>query len=248
MSEQSQSYDESRLVVTVGLILLSLDSVASRFEKLNISFLRPDVVKRAARSVLEWLKQFPEATQTAETITRQLVDHLEEAGDAEDARRAGAWLRRFLSIRKCEDLAHYWGAVLQLFTPEYATVLGQLGMREQSVALLTQLSDSWGDRQNDIESLGEVLEQSVESEWDRAQYREYQRESDLVTPISFLSGWLRAESFLQILRALANQLDAQELKLLEAWGKAAASVQTGIDESSLSLENLNEILSSCSGE
>ena len=35
---------------------------------------------------------------------------------------------------------------------------------------------------------------------------------------------------------------------VEAWGKAAASVQTGIDESSLSLENLNEILSSCSGE
>ncbi len=248
MSEQSQSYDESPLVVTVGLILLSLDSVASRFEKLNISFLRPDVVKRAARTVLEWLKQFPEATHTSETMIEQLVRALEEAGDPEGAKLAAAWLRRFLSMRKCEELAHYWGAVLQLFTPEYATVLRQLGMREESVALLTQLSDSWGDRQNDIESLGEVLEQSVESEWDRAQYREYQRESDLVTPISFLSGWLRAESFLEILRVLANRLDPQELKLLEAWGKAAASVQTGIDESSLSLENLNEILSSCSGE
>src|SRR5438067_13493545 len=107
MSEQSQSYDESRLVVTVGLILLSLDSVAGRFEKLNISFLRPDVVKRAARTVLEWLEQFPEAAQTSETMIEQLVRTLEQAGDPEDAKLAAAWLRRLLSMRKCEELAHY---------------------------------------------------------------------------------------------------------------------------------------------
>jgi hypothetical protein len=246
MSEPFQSYDEGPLTVRVGLILLSLDSVADRFEQLNISFQRPDVVKRAARSVLEWLEQFPYGTHGSNAMIRQLADALENAGDPEDARRAAAWLTRFNSMRKCDGLANYWGPVLLLLNDDYAMVLRQLGMRAESVALLCRLSDRWGNRLSEIESLTEVLGQSVKSDWDRAQYREYQKESDLVTPINFLSAWLSAEGFLTIMRTIVDQLEPLELKLFEAWGQATASVQTWIPESSLSLENINDILSSCS--
>lgn len=248
MSEPSQPYDESRLVVTVGLILLSLDSVSSRFGELGLDFVRPDLVKRAARAVLQWLAPLEVGTQSRESLIRKLAEVLENAADDEDAKRAAAWLKRVVSMRRCDNLAHYWGSVLLLFTSEYASVLRQLGMRAESASLLDDLAESWGDRVNEFESLAASLDQSVESEWDRAQYREYQRESDLLTPISFLSGWLRAEAFVKILAAIAKQLNPQELKLLEAWGMASATVQTGIHEASLSLEHLNEILSSCSGE
>ena len=248
MSEQSSSYDESRLIVNVGLILLSLDSVASRFDDLKIAFVRSALVKQAARRVLERLEQLDAGARPSEAMIRHLYTALEQLGDVEDAARAVAWLRRIVSLRKCEDLSHYWGSVLLLFSPEYAAVLRQLGMRDKSVSLLEELSEKWGDRLNEIEALGESLERSVESEWDRAQHREYQKESDLVSPISFLLSWLRTEAFLKILKEISTHLEPREVQLLEAWGKASASVQTGIPESSLSLEHLNEILASCSDE
>lgn len=230
------------LITKVGLILLSLDSVSNRFEHIHLRFLHPARVKESARKCLALVSGSDGVPHASDSI-RQLGEQLEAVGDSEDSSLACAWLRRFVSLRKAQQLSDSWGAVLLLFNQDYATALRQIGVRDESISTVLRVADEWGNRLTEIELLGDTLEKSVVSDWDRACYREYQKESDLVTPIQFLSSWLRTEAILNAMRLIAQQFSPQELKIFEGWGKAVAEVQTSIPESRLSLENLSEMFS-----
>jgi hypothetical protein len=240
------SEDESRLAAGVGLLLLGLDSVSSRFAKLGIEVVDPERVRRAAREAHESLSarlgEPPPADAVLATLTAALVD----AGDPDDAARTVGWLRRLVAVRAVTTVADAWAAMLLRLTPGHVTALQQLGLGERSAARLLEIGDELGDAMGKIEDLGEELEGAATSEWDRARYREYQRESDLVSPINFLSSWLRVCACARGLAAVVGALSHNEQRLFEAWSQAAAAVETSIPESLLSLDNIDAIIAACS--
>ena len=238
--------DADRLsAAKLGLLLLSLDAVASRARELIPEFHDPERVKDGARACAAWWAN-PRANRSGpyDAIITALAEALERIGDRADAPSVASWLGRFTSAISVQSVINDWSVLLTRFTPEYGSALRQLGLPSAATVLLGRVASEYTARADSIDAFNEALEADMRSSaWDRAHLAQYQEESDLISPTDYLWGWMQAEAVLGALRIIVEQFNDGELRLFEAWAKSVAEVELRIPASRFSLASVRQLLS-----
>lgn len=223
--------DFSGMHAETALLLLGLDRVASRYERLGLQFADPVRVRQGARDGWAAWRGDPDRTAAdpgaAGTIQGVLASALDDVGAHADVSRAVTWVRRFTVSDALYTPREAWTWPIARFTDQDATTLRTLGMRADAVAAVARARDLFVARQHEKQSLGDELESEPLTEWDLARYHDYHPDYEYVTPVSPLKLWLALEAFDACFRELTAALSGSELRLMSAWVAAVNEAKGG---------------------
>jgi hypothetical protein len=218
-----------------ALLLVSLDRVTPFWGEMGLHFSDPARAKAVVRRFVLEQQELTMiggpayAAQVSERLTCMFADLAALEGKA-NAGRLRDWIeQRYVRFQLPEEAwRDAWKSLLTWIDASQEPLLAELGIPEEKARSLVDLSDQWSRLSDALEEQIEEADSESLEGWDGEQYRLYQRETPVISPLDSLSNYLSTSRFTGIWGEILRVLSRPQRDALNDWGQLICATYTTI--------------------
>jgi hypothetical protein len=217
------------------LLILSLDRVTPVWEDMGLrigdrehvkAIIREFVTEQQQQSMDDDLVVYP---RRISALINTMLDRIAEVDGDENADALATWIATtYLPNLDRERWYETWQILFLRLAEGNITQLSGQGISDQALAALTELVTRWQAQEAQIHDRIEAADALALTGWDGQQYLRYRHETPDISPLDYLSSFLKNYTFAPFWRNLVEFLSAREMSILNRWGQLYTSMKTDI--------------------